>query len=215
VTALEIPIRTRREWIDAYVKRKWIPRLAPRVERVADWLDGRAGIRDEGPILRAPPSPGAVRLRPDARKVLAFDYNTAFRLVWTLLFVELAASEAIGDNVLHQFGFLAYLGVELLALSVALVGFVLAVAHRLCQLRRLLARCVVVTARLVTTQSVDTDQLGTFTSFALEYVYAGALYTSRVMLLWSEEKRRFVGNAPEVLVDTRAPTNVLIRDFYT
>ncbi len=45
----------RRELTVAYANRKWITKLAPIVELLADWLDRRAGAPDHDPILRAPP----------------------------------------------------------------------------------------------------------------------------------------------------------------
>ncbi len=221
MSALEVPSHTRREWIDARVKRSWLAKLAPPVEWIADLLDRRAGVRDD-PIWRAPPFPGAVRLRPVTRKVLLFDYKIKLPIVIAGIFVGGLIVEDWGLNGLAQ-SYIETGGINDLTLTqfvrmsfmvcVMVIGCVLAMGHRLHRLRQVLARCVVVTARVLATTSQNLDDLGTWAAVRVEYLYGGVLYTSYVSL-WLQPSG-LIGSAPELLVDTQMPTEVLIRDFYT
>jgi hypothetical protein len=191
-----------------------IPRLAPVVDRLADWLDRRPPTPDAASIiLRAPPAPtGGARLRPDTRKVLAFD-GSASSLVLIASFVSMltvpgpfmALVPTKGGDVVAGL-VVTFLG--LLGVSACLV----AVARRLRELRRAFARGVVLPARLIS--AVPHVGLRGQRSIALTvaYVHEGTRYEA--WLSYSEEASQLVGPAPEVLVDTQHPSHVFIRDLY-
>ncbi len=237
MSVLEVPSQTRREWIDAYVKRSRFAKLAPLVEWMADLLDWRAGIRDpileriaarldrragirnEDPSLRAPPPAGAVGLfRPTTRKVLAFDLGRTwgtttsilvfvFPMVWALVHALEEAIRLRGLRGVLPLGMFLFVGI------VWFFGFTLVLARRVCWCRRVLARCVVVTARIVATEGAAgwSGSAGQPMWVHLEYTHDGELYRSKISC-WAADQR-LLGSAPEILVDTEMPTQVLFRDL--
>jgi hypothetical protein len=195
--------------------------LAPVVERVADWLDRRSGVASTDPVLRSPPVAGWVRLRPVARKLLSYDY-------------EMESSASLGGALLYMLGFFTVVTlatsfvrhdprvlvatvVLMLLMFACAVSIVLAMAKRLCHLRRHIARCEVVQGRVIAAPveravNSKTGAVSFSCKLTIEYLYAGKVWRGQSTI--DAPMGALIGWAPELLVDTQDPTSFLFRVFY-
>jgi hypothetical protein len=198
----------------ALVDQKLLPRFAPYVDRLAVGSD-------RGPILRAPPPPGWVPLRLDTRRALAFDGELTAWLIFAVVVVIVVwahAVAAITEFVSHDKWWLYVLavvaGVVALAVTIGmLVASARRTAARICVLRAVLARSVVVPARIGAATLMRTHGVLLAITVTVDYEYAGA-WRRGFTCMRDRAAYALLGPTPEILVDTQRPDNVLFKDIY-
>jgi hypothetical protein len=199
----------RAQRIARHVDGKLLPRLAPSVERLADRLD-RGSV---SPILLARPAPGYAPLCPATRKVLAFDRPASAVIPLACLVVVFGGSSVVIALLELAAG---HWQVAVKVLPGAVLGILGAIgcpfmlAGRLRELRRVLARCVVVPARVASATPVG----GIPKSHALmiECWYEGVM--RHHVLVYTSRECELLGWTPDLLVDTQDNNRVLLKDFY-
>ncbi len=204
----------RLRWLAVYANRNARTALAPVVERLADLRDGGAYAV---PHVVRPAPPGWVPLRPVAAKVLAFDEavrDSAMGVCLAAFFGWAAASTAYisPDRVHAKVWVVGLIAVGVASLGVAAWAFM--VAGRLCVLRRILSRSVVVPARVISSERyIPNRGLAKKFTLTFQYQYAGGTY--KASGIFDQPACWGMGWAPELLVDTNTPQFVIVRDLYT
>jgi hypothetical protein len=193
--------------IEIYVQRKWLPRLAPVLERVVAWLEKRSPT-----TTQAPPA-----LRPAPRKLLAFDItvrrNTdewfgflvisclVMPLCWIVGGAELQDLPVFGMMVLFS-------------LAGSTRSLIVAVA-RARALGRLFARCVLVEAHVTRRTLVwgnAKERHPSVMALTLEHSHGGVLHTAEVRV--PERAAELLGPTMAVLIDPEDPKTCFVRDLY-
>jgi hypothetical protein len=203
--------------IAACVDRRLLPKLAPLVERFANVRGLMPAFADDEPRwydplveLVTPPPPPLPKppLRPSTRKVLAFEFRARFiaggGCLATLFWACLGAFEAVEDRRPWP-----ALGGAMLACALSVLFGLVGAALLLHELRRTVARSVVVPALF--TPAPGPAGVGPWRAFHVAYAYGGETY--EVTRRYRRTHADLIGPSPDLLVDTKYPGVFLFKDL--
>ncbi len=199
-----------------YVRRSGVAMFAPLV-KLADWMLDRWAPSDAAHVLGASPGPGWIPLRPDIRKVLAFDDKTR-GLIWIAILCLYPAP--VGIQGIVEFvrqGHWNALARGIFASSLTVLGWIACVfyvASRVRELRSLFARCVVVTAQFTSAVPYATPK-SMMVKMSLVYVCSGIRYETDLKLTTSQSGLVGVGSMTQIIVNPQCLSQIFLRDFYT
>ena len=200
-----------------------MPRLAPVVEPLArlrdllpsfldvEWYDLAVKL-----VVRPLPAPQGVPLRPSTHKVLAFDFQArvaagagcVFALLWGCA-AAVSLFDLVNDRDWRGWpGFAA----TVVMCGWSLFGGVLGAALRLREIRRVVARSIIVPARFTPAMPGQDRQMWRRIPFRVEFSHAGRVY--QVTRLYRKGESELIGPTPEILMDTKFPGAFLFKDLY-